>query len=71
MPRRRPAAAELRAIAAGGIEALRLAERLAGAGAQVQIRVSAARKALWQAAAKRAGKSLSAWLSGLADGALE
>jgi predicted HicB family RNase H-like nuclease len=61
--KRRTVADDLRALAGGGIDALRAAEELLGrADDQLQIRVSQRRKTTWQAAAKAAGKSLSAWV---------
>lgn len=51
------------ALARGGIDALRAAEELLGnADDQLQIRIGKTRKALWKAAAKDAGQSLSAWV---------
>jgi hypothetical protein len=58
----------LTALKRGGVGALLAAEELTRADGQIHIRVSAARKRLYEAAAKRAGsKSLSAWLLSLAD----
>lgn len=73
MKKRRTVVDDLRALNAGGLEALRAAEALLGnADGQIQFRVSAARKRLYEAAAKQAGaKSVSAWLRSLADAALE
>jgi hypothetical protein len=54
----------------GGPEALKAVEDLLDEKDTVQIRCSAARKRLYEAEAKRKGKSLSAWLRDLADAAL-
>lgn len=72
MAKRRTVVDDLRALNGGGLAALRVAEALLGnADEQIQIRVSAGRKRLYEAAAKHAGaKSVSAWIRSLADAAL-
>lgn len=73
MAKRRSTVDDLRDLAGGGIEALRVAERLIadnGADAQIQLRVSATRKRLYADAAKRAGKTLTRWLIDAADKAV-
>lgn len=71
MPRkRRTAVDDLRALAGGGIDALRVAEELTRTDDYLQVRCSKARKAIYAAAAKRAGaKSLSAWVISVLDSA--
>lgn len=52
---------QLAALRRGGADAVKVAAELASADGHLQIRVSTARKLLYVEAAKRAGKTLSAW----------
>ena len=68
---RRKASDQLRDLTGGGLAALRAAADLIRADGQLQVRVSAARKALYQQAAKGERLSLSAWILRTLDAEIE